>query len=306
MGSNSKKIELLFLFVTAIILIAATSIFGNGMRLIKEKFLQTDPGESFYVDASGADVKVESWDKNESYVKIYGNSKAEDKMHFEIEKVSDGVRVTAKKKGSSWFNWFGGGYSVKIEVMLPSKYNTEIHTSGGDIFISNIFGENTLNTSGGDIKLFNTEGELSVETSGGDISINQHKGNSKLSTSGGNITTTKLAGDLKASTSGGDIKIDVSDGRIFAKTSGGDIDIFYSGTNKGIEARTSGGGIRAKVPSSLKANVYLETSGGEIESNFSNARTNKVSRSSLKAEYNGGGETLVCKTSGGDIVINER
>ena len=115
-----------------------------------------------------------------------------------------------------------------------------------------------------------------------------------------------MIGDLKATTSGGDIKIEVSDGRIYAKTSGGNIDLFYYGSNKGIEARTSGGSIHARVPSSLQANVFLETSGGDIESNFSNARTNKVTRSSLKAEYNGGGDRLVCETSGGDIIVNER
>jgi DUF4097 and DUF4098 domain-containing protein YvlB len=125
--------------------------------------------------------------------------------------------------------------------MLPSKYNTDIETSGGDITLYNLIGENNLNTSGGDVKVMSTTGELMVETSGGDITIDQHKGNSRLSTSGGDINTLKLVGNLKATTSGGDVRVEVSDGSILAKTSGGDIDISYYGNNKGIEARTSGG-----------------------------------------------------------------
>lgn len=307
MERNSRKIELLFLLMTAIMLIGTTSIFASNLRLIKEKSIQTKPGENLSVDASGADIKVETWDKNEAYVKIFGNRKAEEKMHFEIEKAGDGVKVVAKRRGSSWFNWWGdSGYSVRIEIMLPSKYNTDIETSGGDITLYNLIGENNLNTSGGDVKVMSTTGELMVETSGGDITIDQHKGNSRLSTSGGDINTLKLVGNLKATTSGGDVRVEVSDGSILAKTSGGNIDISYYGNNKGIEARTSGGSIHARIPSSFKADVFLETSGGDIESNFSNSRTSKVSRSTLKAEYNSGGESFICKTSGGSIVVNER
>ncbi len=307
MERNNKKFELLFLLVLGIVLVGATSLFADSLKLIREKSLQTQPGETLYVDASGADVKVVSWDKNETYVKIFGNRKAEEKMHFEIEKVGDGIRVVAKKKNSSWFNWFGNsGYSVRIEVIVPSSYKTEVETSGGDISIVNVNGESNLHTSGGDVTLTNTNGELFVDTSGGDIQVDDHKGNTRLSTSGGDITTRKLIGNLKASTSGGDVRIESGNGKILAKTSGGSIEIYYNGDNKGIEATTSGGSIRANLPSTFKADVFLETSGGEIESNFSNSRTTKVSRGTLKANYNGGGESFVCKTSGGDITINER
>ena len=150
MERGNKKFELLFLLITGVLLLGATSIFASSLRLIKERSIQTKAGENLYVEASGADVKIDSWDKDEAYIKIFGNSRAEEKMHFEIEKVDDGIRVIAKKKGSSWFNWFGGGsYSVRIEVKLPANYNTDVNTSGGDINISNISGENDLNTSGG-------------------------------------------------------------------------------------------------------------------------------------------------------------
>lgn len=307
MKKNSHKIELVLLLVFSLTLLGTTAIFGSEKNLIKEKSIPTQKGLTLSVEASGADIYVQTWDKDEAYVKIYGNRKAEEKMRFEIEKVDDGINIIAKKKSSSWFNfWNWGGYDVKIEVMLPSNYNTDVETSGGDIVIANLKGKNSLRTSGGDVTLNSTLGDLYVETSGGDIKLNNHSGNSQLSTSGGDITTLKMKGDLKASTSGGDINLEVSDGRIKTKTSGGDIDIVYDGMNKGIEATTSGGTIRAKVPATFKANVYFETSGGEIESNFDNSRTNKVSRNTLKAEFNGGGDSFVLKTSGGDIKVDQR
>jgi hypothetical protein len=306
MEKNSRKIELVFLLIISAILLSATTIFASGRKLIKERSINTQPGLTLTVEASGADVFVKTWEKDEACIKIFGNSRAEEKMRFEIEKTQSGVKVLAKKKSSSWFNFFSSGnYDVRIEVMIPKNYNTDIETSGGDISIAELKGDNNLHTSGGDVKLNNTEGELFVQTSGGDIRLDYQKGRSNLSTSGGDIIVVKAYGDLKASTSGGDINIESSNGKIYAKTSGGDIELTYEGSNKGVEARTSGGRIHAKLPSAFKANVFLETSGGDIESNFDNSRTNKVTRSSYKAEYNGGGEKLNLETSGGDIIVDQ-
>lgn len=300
----SKKL-LIILIIVLISTLFATNIFADNLKLIKEKSLNVKQGETLFIDASGADIKVDSWNKDEVYVKIFGNRKAEDKMKFSIEKTSDGVEVTAKKEGSWFFNW-GGGYSVRIEVMVPENFNNQIETSGGDILVQNVNGKFRLETSGGDVDLKNTNGDLKINTSGGDITLNKHTGNSNVSTSGGDITTKELKGDLFASTSGGDINIEVNDGKVSAKTSGGDIEIKYYGNNKGLYASTSGGDIKIFAPASLKANIDLETSGGSIDCNFNNYKASKVSRGRLKGEFNGGGESFVCKTTGGDITIYDK
>ncbi|NMB80998.1 MAG: DUF4097 domain-containing protein, partial [Ignavibacteria bacterium] len=225
----SKKL-LIILLIVLISTLFATNIFADNLKLIKEKSLNVKQGETLFIDASGADIKIDSCNKDEVYVKIFGNRKAEDKMKFKIEKTSDGVEVVAKKEGSWFFNW-GGGYSVRIEVMVPANFNNKIETSGGDILVQNVNGKLRLETSGGDVDLKNTNGELKINTSGGDITLNKHTGNSNVSTSGGDISSRELKGDLYASTSGGDINIEVNDGKVSAKTSGGDIEIKYYGDN---------------------------------------------------------------------------
>lgn len=298
---TSKKL-LIILLIVLISSFFANNIFADNLKLIKERTLNVKQGEKLFVDASGADIKVDSWNKDEVYVKIFGNRKAEDKMKFSIEKNLDGVEVTAKRESSWFFNW-GGGYSVRIEVLVPANFDTEIETSGGDILVQNVKGKFDLETSGGDVDLKSTSGELKISTSGGDITINKHSGNSKVTTSGGDITTKELIGDLYASTSGGDINLDVINGKVMAKTSGGDIEIKYDGENKGINASTSGGDIKLYAPSTLKALVDLETSGGSIDCNFNNYKATKVTRGRVKGEFNGGGENLICRTTGGDIII---
>ncbi|MBA4407027.1 hypothetical protein C0389_07125 [bacterium] len=261
--------------------------FADELRLIREKSFQMKDWQNVYVNASGADVKVESWDKQEVYVKIFSNRRAEEKMTFNVYQENEVVKVIVKRKGS-FFNWFGGGISVRIEIMTPKNYNANVETSGGDIITTN------------------TDGKLKVETSGGEISLFKHKGAMDLSTSGGDIICKETTGDLNAETSGGDIKIDLSEGKLYASTSGGDIIINYSGMNKGFQAETSGGDIQVKLPANFKAKAHFETSGGSITNNFSNSRSERVRRGEVDAEFNGGGEILKLETSGGDIRVDQK
>jgi len=304
MNNYKPKIRTILLFFIGLIFFISSGIEAGDLRVIREKTFSVKQGETLGVDVSGADVKIESRDVNEVYVKILGNRRAEDKMNFRIDQTSSGVEVEIKRKGSSWFNW-GGGISLRVEVTVPRTYNTDVNTSGGDINLSNVKGTHNLKTSGGDVELDNTNGRLYVKTSGGDIILNSHTGESELTTSGGDIVTRKQLGDIKASTSGGNVELETQNGKVSAKTSGGSIKINYTGTYKGIKATTSGGGIRINVPKDIKATVQLATSGGSIDCDFSNSRANKVTRSKYEAEFNGGGEELYAKTSGGSIYLKE-
>jgi len=279
--------------------------YAEDLKVLKEKTFQMKDYQNFFVDASGADVKVVSWDKQEVYVKISGNDKAASKLKYDVFQDGDVVRVIIKRKSSFW-NWFGSNIRIKVDVFVPAKYNAHVETSGGDIYVKGITGGFRFDTSGGGITLVKINGKVNAETSGGDIQLTEHYGNMLLSTSGGDIVCRGVVGDVKAETSGGDIQIQQKDGRLFAETSGGDIVIEYSGVNKGIEAETSGGDISAKLPADFKANVHLETTGGSIDSNFPNSKSTKVKRSELVAEFNGGGPVLRLETSGGDVTVDQK
>lgn len=296
---NSK----VFMLIGTILLLTSV-VFASDQKILIEKSIQMRDWEKIYVNASGADVKVESWDKQEVYVKIFGNRQAEEKINYDIYQDGPVVKVIIKKR-SSFFNFSWGGISVRVEAKVPKNFNAHIETSGGDITAKNITGGFRFDTSGGDINALSLNGRLNAETSGGDIKIDNHKGTMNVSTSGGDIICKNVEGDVKCETSGGDIELDVKDGRIECKTSGGDIRISYSGANKGIKGETSGGTIRAKLPSDFKANVHLKTSGGNIQNNINNTRSSKIKRSELIAEYNGGGATFSLHTSGGNIIVDQ-
>lgn len=297
------------LILILLLTILASSIsFGRELRTIKEKTFSVKDWENLYVNADGADIIVGSWDKQEVYVKVSGNHRAEEHLNLKMEKENSSVVVVAKLRNShSFFNWFeNNNMNLRIEVMVPRKYNADLETSGGNLNVSDLTGGFKLNTSGGNITLNGNTGKLHAETSGGNIKLENHKGKMDISTSGGNIECRAVNGDLKAETSGGNIDIELTNGKLYTETSGGNIYIDYTGVNKGLEASTSGGTVKVKLPSDFKAKAHLETGGGTVRNHFSNVKDFKVTESEVDCELNGGGNVLRLESSGGDVVVEQK
>jgi len=237
----------------------------DDLQLIKEKTFSILPGKNLLVDISSGDVKVTNWDKEEVYVKILGDEDAMEKMDFTLEGNDEEVKVTGKKISSisSWFS----NVDVEVEIKVPSNFNLDINTAGGDVKCGGITGKAEMNTSGGD------------------------------------VWADKFSGNLNASTSGGDIFLFCRDAKINAETSGGDIKVEYEGENKEIDVSTSGGDIEITLPKEFKAAMQLATSGGDVSCSLNMSNVKKSSGSRLIGDLNGGGEKFWVHTSGGDITV---
>jgi hypothetical protein len=223
-------------------------------------------GKDLILNTESGEVIVTIWDKEEVEVKVLGNERARERMNFSFTANDNKVEIKGKRDGSGW-SWFTS-MKLKYEIKVPSSFNVDVSTSGGDIKTGGITGTIKLNTSGGDIWVDRCKGSIDVKTSGGDI----------------NIYT--------------------SNSPVYARTSGGDIELEYSGVNEGIELKTSGGDIDIKVSAELKANVELSTSGGNVSnSGITINNATKMSSKKIIGQINGGGEKLVARTSGGDVEL---
>ncbi len=278
----TKKITILsFIFI---LLVAYTNLFGRELKIIEERTFSISPGNNLKLDVTSGGVSITSWDKDQVYIKILGNEKAEEKIKFRFYNDDNKVELIAKRKGG-FFNWFTSGIKLHYEIKVPEKFNINVETGGGGIYTANISGDLNLSTSGGSIKFENVEGEFDVSTSGGSITGNNFKGN------------------LDASTSGGGLNFTGSDSKIKAETSGGSIYLDYSGINKGIYLSTSGGGIRIMLPENFNAAAKLSTSGGGISCELTANNARKISRTKFVADLNNGGNPLYAETSGGSITV---
>ncbi len=173
---SSKKSFYLFIIFFSVIIFSSIEL--SAQKLLQDKEFNVDSGKRLIVDTPTGDIMVRTWNEEKVSVKIYGNRKAEDKVHFEFEETEEGVEVKAEKP-NSFFNWFNS-IKLKYEILVPQKFDLKLKTSGGDILVSDVEGNNEINTSGGDIKLRNLTGELKGKTSGGDIELESLKETPKL------------------------------------------------------------------------------------------------------------------------------
>lgn len=301
--------SLLLLPIISLVLISCTievhSGPGDDKKVLHEKTFKTSPGKNFELKSSTGEVLVTEWDRDEVYVKISGDEDAEERMKFYFDESEDKIKVTAEKEGSL-FGLFTNGIELIYEIKVPSEFNLNLHTAGGDIRLGNVSGYHDLQTSGGDFWIKNTNGVLKIHTSGGDVNLDNTAGTLDVSTSGGDIMAIGFEGKLNAETSGGDIKLKGSNSEIYAHTSGGDINVDYAGTNKGIDLSTSGGDITILLPADFDASADLSTSGGDVSCELTMNNTGKISSYKILADLNNGGLPLVAHTSGGNVVVRKK
>jgi DUF4097 and DUF4098 domain-containing protein YvlB len=247
-----------------------------------------------------------------------------------IEETPTGVKITARKKGTTGASWnWNFGRAKKMEgryrISVPSHFNVVLDTAGGPISVSDLTGSVRSDTSGGGLKFFRIDGPIHGDTSGGPIAVTDSRGEIHIETSGGGIDVAGGGGDLKADTSGGPISVRNFKGPAEVETSGGGITLENVGGK--VSGSTSGGSIHVQLPAPIQGDVDLESSGGGIilrtaaDAGFKlDAETSGGGVSSelpvtvigrresneLKGDVNGGGDrTVRLRTSGGGIRVKK-
>ena len=274
-------------------------------EIIFDKTFQTKEGKTLVFESSAGDIRVYTSDKPEVRIKIYGDEDALDRIDLIYSENIDGIKIKVKKISSFW-GFFSKSFYVDYDLIVPKKYNLNIVSGSGDVYLKNLLGNVRIKTSGGDTKIEGVEGEVYVSASGGDIFLNKIIGNVKSHTSGGDIILREISGEINSSTTGGDIKIQSKNGSINAKTTGGDITIDYAGENKGIIASTVGGDIYLILDKTIEGFFSLSTIGGDIINEFNLTSLYEKKSSKLEGELNKKEPRIQCKTTGGDIKIIKR
>jgi len=293
--------------------------------------LDVTPGGKLVVDVdfgtinvtSGADDKVVI----EAYRKIDFGDEAKEQEYFAAAPVAisrDANVVTVRAHYTKSKEFWGFGHSEmdgRYTIRVPKRFETDLHTEGGDVAAGEITGNVTVKTSGGKLALKHLEGTLTGNTSGGSIAVEDCRGPLEIETSGGDITVADGTGTLDAKTSGGRIDVGNFSGDTEVRTSGGNLS-FQRITGK-IIGKTSGGSIRASIPDAVVGDVRLQTSAGNIDVSLPatatvdiDARTSvgeifsglplvtsDVDKEHLRGKLNGGGKSVKLETSAGNITI---
>jgi hypothetical protein len=252
---------------------------------------------------------------------------AKEKEYFAATPVTvtrDGNVITVQARSSKAKNWWNVGHSEthgQYTLHVPKKFETDLRSDSGDVFVTEISGSATVNTNGGKLGFKQLEGSLNANTSGGSIEVRDCRGPSRIETSGGDITVVNGTGTLDAKTSGGRIDVRNFFGATQVTTSGGNLELQkISGE---IVGKTSGGSIHAAIRADVMDDVQLQTSAGNIDVSLSENATVDIDASTiggkifsglpvettdvhsehLRGKLNGGGTSVKLETSAGNITI---
>ncbi|MBN1782118.1 DUF4097 family beta strand repeat protein [bacterium] len=288
-------------------------VFAAEKTMSKE--FQVKPGGTLYIDASYGTIQVVS--QNDPAVKVEVTFKRKTGSQEKLQQMIDDLDLKFKTEGSdvyivmesendSFFSNFWKHMDVHFDVIVPTKYNVDLKTSGGSIAVGDLDGNAKSKTSGGSLKFGKITGSILGKTSGGSISLDECLGPVDVKTSGGSIKIGEVKGDVEAHTSGGSITVHEVMGTIDAGTSGGSVKAtITSQPANECKLTTSGGSINVIVSEDIRLNIDAKTSGGRIYTDFPVTMMGHISDNTLNGEINGGGPLLFLRTSGGGISIKK-
>lgn len=263
------------------------------------------PGGTLTVNADVGDIDVRPGAGGVS-VDVFRRGTAERDVEVTFDQQQNDVTVRARNEHSLGFFSWSRGDEVRFVITVPSRYNVQLNTSGGNIQVGDLQGSARCKTSGGNIETARISGPVDARTSGGDVTVDSSSGKLDLHTSGGSIKVRHAGGDLDAHTSGGSIDVDEAVGSINAETSGGSIRArFLEQPHADSRLSTSGGGISVALAPNVALDVDAHTSGGSVDSDLPVTVLGHLRESSLEGKINGGGPRLVLRSSGGGIRLRK-
>jgi DUF4097 and DUF4098 domain-containing protein YvlB len=278
-----------FAFVILGLMFLIQSINVLASETDKDKTFNVSKGENLVVTLSNGNITINTWDKDQVYIKAK-NVDEDDLQNLHMEKQGNKVIVDFNGTDSDDFT---------LEIAVPTKFNLDLSSGGGNVTITNnILGKVDITTGGGNIKLKDIEDKLSVSTGGGNVAVGNVNseaeistgggnieigdvksrvdvstgggnvklgnigGNASVSTAGGIITVGKVTGSAELSTAGGNINLDGATGRTELSTAGGNISA--KNISGSVEGSTAGGNINIELTSSPAGNCEFNTAGGDI------------------------------------------
>ena len=232
-----------------------------------EWLFKVKPKQKLRVDVeTGGNITIVGWKRNEVKVIARPEWGSQDDVDVEVVRTSYGVKI----RTSTPFRWRDMGWGrnnpdVHFTINIPDKFDVELESHGGDLFIKGVEGEFEGQIMGGDLDLEDLKGDVDLGTMGGDITIRESRLDGRVHTMGGDVELYNVSGGVRGSTMGGDVRYSGENNAkasdpIRISTMGGDINV--EDAPSGGDMRTMGGDIHIRSASDF---ISARTMGGDIE-----------------------------------------
>jgi hypothetical protein len=129
-------------------------------------------------------VNVKSW--SESTAK-----RLSEHVTAEIVQNGDGFEVRPTGAGAG-----GSRVSIDMDITVPAKAVLTVHNEKGDINISDMASQVSIDNGNGDIEVRGTGGDVNIDMRSGDAKISDTKGDVKISGRGGSVEVVNASGSF--------------------------------------------------------------------------------------------------------------
>ena len=183
-----------------------------------------------------------------------------------------------------------------------------IDTHGADVTAADLKGDVDIDTGSGDVRVDGMDGPLTVDVGSGDVTLSNVKGSDlDVDTGSGEVHGTGIAADaLKVDTGSGGVEMD----GLVAQTANidvgsGDVDLKWAVDPGDVDIDSGSGEVHLTMPGGSGAEVDLESSSGDINSDFE-VRTQHIERDALRGTFGDGRGRIKVETGSGDISLLKR
>jgi len=128
-------------------------------------------------------VNVKSWSEGAA-------KRLSEQVSAEIVQNGDGYEVRPTGGGGN------SRVSVDLDISIPKKAVLTIHSEKGDISVSDMASQVSIDNGNGDIEVRGTGGDVSLEMRKGDAKISDTKGDVKISGRGGSVEVVNATGSF--------------------------------------------------------------------------------------------------------------
>ena len=178
-----------------------------------------------------------------------------------------------------------GGLDARADlvVQVPRGRRVELFLAVGSVSVTNVDGEVYVDAHSAPVTATGTKGVLSVDVGSGTVRVTQADGDLSVDTGSGAVEVSRFQGrSLSIDTGSGGITADLQ--RDIAS----------------LRAETGSGDIAIHAPASLGAQVAIETSSGEIETDFP-MQVTRHGRDHMVGTIGDGKGTIAIETGSGQI-----
>jgi hypothetical protein len=149
-----------------------------------------------------------------------------------------------------------------------------------------------LTTGGGNMQVSGIQGNVTLDSSGGDAGISGIGGTADVQTGGGNLTASDLGGVLKFTTSGGDVDgTGLFSRHVSTGSGGGNVTLVFTAVPDFVKVSSGGGDISIVLPPGITSyHIKSNASGGDYGA--AGVPTNDASRHLIQVDSGGGNISL--------------